>query len=182
MVERSIGVGRLGLPGFARQPVRHVAGASSHPSMLPSKLAMHSLSLDMRRCLTCGHACNSNCVASRSTDQHVARPAHGGAHRRTEIWNRAPSGAAKRASRTTSGTAHGTSRAASGAAHRARRTTGRARRHQHNYNHRPEKVVGSFGPAEQPDHLSVPIVHDALFGTGFRKGNSENGFRLPVPS
>ena len=60
------------------------------------------------------------------------------AHRYDEVWYRAASGTAKRASGAATRTTHGTRRAASGAAHRTRRATERAPRHHH---HRDNKVI-----------------------------------------
>ena len=102
----------------------------------------------------CGLARNFGSVRGGSPDHHGTRHAHDATRRRAEVWDGAPSGAAKRANRTASGTPHRTHRAASRAAHRTRGTTRRARRRQH-YDHRAKKVVGSFGPTKQPGRLSA---------------------------
>jgi hypothetical protein len=100
----------------------------------------------IRGCVwTCSLACNSDGVTRWSPDHHHTRHAHDAARRRAEVWDRAPSGAAKRANRTAPRTPHRTHKAAPRAAHRTRRATGRARRHHTcPRHHRAEKVIGSF--------------------------------------
>ena len=89
----------------------------------------------------CGLARNFGDVRGGSPDHHGTRHAHDAARRRAEVWDRAPSGAAKRANRTAPGTPHRTHRAAPRAAHRTRRATGRTRRHHHRHRDRAEKVI-----------------------------------------
>ena len=87
---------------------------------------------------------SSDRVRGRSPSHHHAHRTHhanDAASRYREVWHRAASGPAKRASRTATGTTHRTRRAASGAAHRTRRATGRARRHHHRHRDRAEKVI-----------------------------------------
>ena len=92
---------------------------------------------------------SSDRVRGRSPSHHHAHRTHhanDAASRYREVWHRAASGPAKRASGTATGTTHGTRRAASGAAHRTRRATGRAQRHHHRHRDRAEKVILSSSP------------------------------------
>ena len=99
----------------------------------------------MRGCIwSCRFVSNSDGVRGGSPSHHDACHANDAARRCAEVWDGAPSGTAKRASRTATGTPHRTHRAAPRAAHRTRRATGRARRHHHPRHHRAEKVIGSF--------------------------------------
>jgi hypothetical protein len=97
----------------------------------------------IRGCIwPCGLTRNFGGVRGGSPDHHGTRHAHDAVRRRAEVWDRAPSGAAKRANRTAPGTPHRTHRAAPRAAHRTRRATGR--HHTCSRHHRAEKVIGSF--------------------------------------
>ena len=94
----------------------------------------------------CGLARNFGSVRGGSPDHHGTRHAHDATRRRAEVWDGAPSGAAKRANRTASGTPHRTHRAAPRATHRTRRAKGCSQRHPGRHNdHRAKKIVRSFG-------------------------------------
>ena len=101
---------------------------------------------------------SSDRVRGRSPSHHHAHRTHhanDAASRYREVWHRAASGPAKRASGTATGTTHGTRRAASGAAHRTPRATGRARRHHHRHRDRAEKVICPQAPTTAAARLTA---------------------------